>query len=422
LDESHRYYKEAFNLLTNKAEKSKENEELLIELLINWALVYYYRGDFSGLTDLLRNHEELASSLNNKIQIGMYYAWYGFTLCCREKNRDSLHFLNKALQIGEEIESNRIIGYACTWLTWVYSELGLMKKAIHFGERAQEIYRTHEPDQYIYFKSLTGMAVAYSFLGEHKKVLEAGKATMDFGHKHSNTRSLTAGQGMIGCAYFMDGNFLAAIECLQKAINISADPVYSQSYKSVIGLCYLLDGQFQKAENALRAVADFSRKFGFEIYGTVAEMGLGINLIAKGQISEGFKKLEECQQASLKNDRKYIYAMLEGILGKLYSQIAIGEGDIKPFDMIKNIGFLIKNVPFARKKAETHFTKAIELAMEIGAKGLAGQSYLDWGILNKEKNRAIQAKECISEAIRIFENCESEVYLEQANKILASFD
>ena len=420
LDESHRYYKEAFNLLTNKADKSKEDEELLIDLLINWALVYYYRGNFSGLSELLRNHEELASSLNAKIQLGMYYAWYGFTLCCREKNQDSLHYLNKALQIGEELESNRIIGYACTWLTWVYSELGLMKKAIHFGERAQEIYRTHEPDQYIYFKSLTGMAVSYSFLGEHKKVLEAGKDIMNFGHKHSNTRSLTAGQGMIGCAYFMDGDFLAAIECLQKAINISADPVYSQSFKSVLGFCYLLDGQFQKAENILQTVADFCRKFGFEIYGAVAEMGLGINQIAKGHISEGFNKLKECQQALLDNDRKYVYAMSEGILGKLYSQIAIGEGDIKPFDILKNIGFLIKTVPFAKKKAETHFTKAIELAMEIGANGLAGQSYLDWGILYRAKKQTIQAKECISEAIRIFENCESEVYLKQAREVLDS--
>ena len=33
--------------------------------------------------------------------------------------------------------------------------------------------------------------------------------------------------------------------------------------------------------------------------------------------------------------------------------------------ILKNIGFLIKNAPFAAKKAEDHLNKAIEIAKEI---------------------------------------------------------
>jgi class 3 adenylate cyclase len=45
LEESHQYYQDAFNLLSYDSEKLKENDKLLIDLLIKWALVYYYRGD-----------------------------------------------------------------------------------------------------------------------------------------------------------------------------------------------------------------------------------------------------------------------------------------------------------------------------------------------------------------------------------------
>jgi len=420
LEESHQYYQEAFNLLTNKSGKLKTNEKLLIDLIIKWALAYYYRGDFKGLTDLLSDHEDLASLLSDNKRLGMYYAWYGFALFFRENNFKSLHYLSKALQIGEEIEDYRIIGYACTWLIFVKSELGLMEESIHLGERAHEVYRNYEADQYVYFKSLAGMAVTYWYRGDYKKILETGKALKDFGHKHSNIRSLTTGHGMTGMAYFMDGNFNSAIECFKMSMAISADPVYTQAFKVGLGLSYLLNGEFKKAEITLRESGSFCREFGYETYGAFAEMGLCVNQIVKGQMSKGFRKLKECQIAGLNNGKKFYHALVEYIFGKLYSQIALGEGDIKPFDMVKNIGFLIKNVPFARKKAETHFYRAITLAKEIGAKGLVGQAYLDLGILNKEKKRVIQAKECLSEAIGFFEKCESEVYLKQAEETLES--
>jgi tetratricopeptide (TPR) repeat protein len=88
--------------------------------------------------------------------------------------------------------------------------------------------------------------------------------------------------------------------------------------------------------------------------------------------------------------------------------------------MAKNIGFLIKNVPFASKKAEEHFNRAIGVAKEIGAKGMLGTAYLDLGLLHKSKKRIEEAKRCISEAIQLFEQCEMEEFLKQAKEALAS--
>ena len=80
----------------------------------------------------------------------------------------------------------------------------------------------------------------------------------------------------------------------------------------------------------------------------------------------------------------------------------------------------MKNVPFADKKADSHFNNAIEVAKEIGAISISGPAYLDWGLLHKAKKRKEQARECISKAIELFEQCEADVYLKQANEALES--
>ena len=105
--------------------------------------------------------------------------------------------------------------------------------------------------------------------------------------------------------------------------------------------------------------------------------------------------------------------------GKMYSQIATGP--TPAFSILaQNIGFLVKNAPFAGKKAEEHFTKAIEILREIGANSFLGRAYLDLGMLHKARKSTDQARECISEAIHFFKEGEAEVYLKQANEALDS--
>ena len=63
-----------------------------------------------------------------------------------------------------------------------------------------------------------------------------------------------------------------------------------------------------------------------------------------------------------------MYALSEYVLAKVYSQIAERSGPLSLSTMARNIGFLIKNVPFARKKAEEHFTRAIQVRKKSARK------------------------------------------------------
>jgi class 3 adenylate cyclase/tetratricopeptide (TPR) repeat protein len=422
VEESHQYFKEAFDLLKNKPDRTREEDVLLIELLVKWSLVFYYRGDSKGQLDLLSSHEELAKTIDNRAELGMFYVWYGFSLYVRDRNEDSYQYLHTALKLGEEIGDEHLIGYACTWLVWTCAELGLLDEAISFGERAQEIAKHLPLDHFLNFKSLGGMGYTYYLKGDRKKAAEAGKAILDFGQRHSNIRSMVMGHFVTGLSDFLNGDFLSAIEASKKGVQTAVDPFYSQFPRFLLGAIYAQTGQYQEAEEALEEVASFSRHFGCELLGTPTHAILGIVFIAKGQMSQGLSMVEQALRTTLESKRRCYYSNFEHGLGQVYLQIVNKSAPVSVTTMAKNIGFMLKNVPSAGTKAEEHFRKAIQVAKEIGAKRILGPAYLDLGLLHKAKGRTEQARECITESIRIFERCEAEVRLKWAKETLASLD
>ena len=112
--------------------------------------------------------------------------------------------------------------------------------------------------------------------------------------------------------------------------------------------------------------------------------------------------------------------MAEGILGKIYLEINKGEKKIGFATIVKNLGFILKNVPTAMKKAEYHYGRAITLAENIGAKGTIGQAHLDLGVIYKIKKKNAKAINHFEKAIPIFKETGAYVYLKQAEEALAS--
>ena len=257
-------------------------------------------------------------------------------------------------------------------------------------------------------------------MGESKILYNTGKELIEYGKRHGNIRSQTMGHMIMGGACNVVGDLPGFINCFQDALDVSADMMYDISAKTYLGLAYLLNDQILEAKLHLEEVVEFAKEYEFDWAGMPAQLFLGTAKIADGKMNQGLKMIEEAKQSFIREGRKYHIALTEYILGKIYFQMVEGSSSISPLSIVKNIGFLVKNVPFADKKAEAHFKKAIEIAKEIGAKSVLGTTFFDWGLLHKAKKRKVKAKEYISKAIEIFEQCEADLYLKQAYKELES--
>jgi len=409
LEESNQYYTEGYTLINEIPNKKESENELLIDLLMKWALVFYYKGEFRKLTGLFEKHIETARKLSNSSKYGMVRAWLGFALLCRNRTKDSYEYLTEALEIGQKINDQKLIGYACTWLPWTCAYYGLFEEAIELGERAQKISKDYPWDHYMYFKSLGGLALVHYLKGNKKEVLKLGQRLVDFGRKQSNIRSYSMGMAFISGSYALEGK-------AEEGQKVALDPFYEEYGRQFYSRFYLLNNQIDKAEKSFQQSLKFGDKFGVEALSAVSHVFLGVIQISKGQMSQGMKLLQKGQQECAEGHMVCEHCLSEYLRGYVYLQMVQKTEPINFYTVIKNIVFLIKNVPFATQKAECHFTSAINIAKRIGANSILGPAYLDLGNLYSIMKKSDKAKDCISEAIKIFDDCETSVYLAKAKK------
>jgi class 3 adenylate cyclase/tetratricopeptide (TPR) repeat protein len=421
VEEAHQFYQQAYDILAAKAQKTKEEKSLLIDLLNSWGYVFYFLGDVRTFTRLFESHRETAESLDDTAKLGMFNVWLGIAIFMAGKMKDANDFLRKALEFGEKHNDQKVVGYACTWLSWIGAEMGNYAEGKAYGKRAQKIAQSFPSDQYLFFKSFMGLCYISYFEGNAKKVFNGGEVLMGFSKKNANNRSMVFGHWGTSLGHFIAGDMDSANLCAEEAIKIALDPLYSQFPKLSLGIQYLFCGRIQEAEHILQSAIDYCEKYDVGQLSDIANLFLAPTLVAKGRMNQGLKVLETTRQRLIKNHRKSWFAQSEHILGIIYSQVATGP---KPTfsAMAKNIGFLVRSVPQAGKKAEDHFRKAIELSKELGANVILGGAYLNLGLFYKNRKKSNLARQYLSEAVKVFEESEAYVYLKQAQEALISMN
>ena len=159
VEEAHRYFEEAFQLLDEKKERSRDEDRLLIDALTEWALALFYRKDFKTLMNLLEDRLELAESLHDKDRLGMFYGWLGAALWEQKRFQDAYRLLHKALSLGKETRNKSIIAHAYAWISYASFDLALFPEAIETGNKALKLMSTLESDNFLYYSSLSGRLV-----------------------------------------------------------------------------------------------------------------------------------------------------------------------------------------------------------------------------------------------------------------------
>jgi len=126
------------------------------------------------------------------------------------------------------------------------------------------------------------------------------------------------------------------------------------------------------------------------------------------------KIIEEFGRWSLEKGAVGYNVIAEFMMGMVFANIVLGESEVSPMTMARNIGFIIKNVPTAAKKADAHLARVIDKAAGIGYTGYIGHARGALGRIHQAKGKKDKARECFSEAARIFEECQAHTLLQQA--------
>lgn len=132
------------------------------------------------------------------------------------------------------------------------------------------------------------------------------------------------------------------------------------------------------------------------------------------------KALEAVKADLLANGYVFFHLSAEHAHGTVYLRMVEGGDSMGLITLAKNLPFLVTNLPFADSKARKHLEEAVRLAESIQAKVQLAQTLLNLGLLHRAKNRTLKALEALSEAARLFEECEADAYLRQAREAIDS--
>jgi tetratricopeptide (TPR) repeat protein len=349
----------------------------------------------------------------------MFYSSLGIALLMKEELSESYRYLRKSLELGEKAISQTVIGHTCFRLAHTCANLDQLDEAVSFGERARSLSKNPDAELPLH-RVAVGLGIAYWYRGDIRKLRELGEELIDEGNNNLDLRHQAMANMVIGLSHLCAGNYKLAIQNFKAMIKESFDPLPIQISNSMLGLAYLGDGQYQKALTVSEKVIRFSEKYGFEIIGTTITALSGYALAATGNLNSGLRILANLEKVWNKTNMRYKLALYNLFYGQLYLQIVEGKGPKSFSFIIKNFWSLIRLVPGAATKSEIHFKKAIEIASDIGAKGILAQAYLGLGLLHRVKEKLEKARKNLMIATQIFEKIEAEGFLKTSNSALES--
>jgi class 3 adenylate cyclase/tetratricopeptide (TPR) repeat protein len=419
VEEAHLYYQGAFDILKTAGDGTAGTQSPILDLIVAWCFVYYFRGDFRGMHRILVVHESLADSSKDREMAGMFFAWLGFSFYFQDEQQKSYDYARKAEQIGEECGSEKVRAYAAAWIPYPCYELGRYEEGVASAEKGYALAQSIGTDDYLYFKSLAGIGNNSLFLGGGTRMVEIGSELLSHAKDRSNTRCAVVGHICTGYGHSSNGDLPEAIESMKRAVETSIDPFYSQWPRFVLGMYYIWTDQFAEADEAISSVIAYAEEYDCKVFLLACRPVLGAILMDRGEYGKGLRMLESGLAYFKERGRLYWLSFTEYVLGRAFRLIAEGTRRVDLSSAVKNIGFIAANVPFAARKAEEHFLEALKLADETNAVFLAGISYQELGKLHTVKKRPAKAQECLEEAIRLFKSCNAEAYLEETQKLLS---
>lgn len=414
LKEANDYFRRGYELITAERDGSDEERTLLFKLLDQWGKVHYYNGTFGSWLEILDRHISEVEQVQDPAAQAMFHAWRGISLFFSSPMDQSELALRKALALAETSGNTRALTYACTWLSMTCALVSKFDEGVVLGQRAHELCEAIQDDDYVAFKSLTAVTFSYWQRGEASKTLEFAARVIELGIKMGNPRSLVMGYWLLSLGHLEGGDLPAALVAAGKAESASKDPFYSQLGTYSSGITKVLNGISDLALTQL--LPSFRKENEFLLHSTTGFVG--VRLIIDGRMAEGMKLIDQSIQWFEEVRDVQTAEFVKFVKGKVYLNIATGP---KPplGVMLRNAAFILRHAPVAGKRAEHLFSSAATHFGAIGATGRRAQALLDLGTLYRHQRRKSEARQCLKEAVEIFERVGATAFLQQARHGLA---
>jgi class 3 adenylate cyclase/tetratricopeptide (TPR) repeat protein len=362
LTEAETHYQSAYDILLEQP-ASEERDHDLLTVIVEWALVHYYTANIPAMRRLMNEHAGLLDSVSDPELVGMWLTWHCFvgyvTLDIAKSTADG----DRAIAVGSEAGSARVLAYAHTQRTWALMLGGDAKESVASSEKALSLLDelSDERDaKYVRTKAGSAAALGRLVLGDLLKASAYAKDGLDFASRSDSARADVLSHTTAGILHGYSGDLQRGLAEVERAREAAPDPVYRGFAEAHVGWMRAYVGDYSGARRLVNEALPFVEERDLATWLIYHRRTEALVLMAEGELTRGMDQLE-----AAKREAAECGAGLEETNARLseaviYARIATGE-------VKGSIGAIVRNPGFAFSRARKASQIARDALAELSA-------------------------------------------------------
>ena len=381
------------------------DDAFFVDTLLNVSRVLYYKAHFNALIELISSHLPLVEHLGDPGRLGRFLFELGYAHCFNAEPQVGKPLLERALAIAEQNGDERLVAYVAMALMWehMYWEppTARTREAVRaLSQRAVSIGRRLD-DRWVTVKALMGPSLDDVMYGRPARARREALRLFEYSRETGDPRARSMGHHNLAWADVYLFDYAGAVQNAEELLRSGLSPIDRMGAEFAKGIALIFSKRTDEGVALLQRIFAQIEHKGFEQLRYSADAMLGLGLVIKGEWSRGVRHIEQSIERAKARNAAYIAALGHFALGEVYTQVALGEADVKLRTMLANPGFVFGSVPRAASKARAHLEPAVAAFRAADAPAFLAWSLLDLGLLARRRKKLPEAQALLEEARQI---------------------
>jgi class 3 adenylate cyclase len=375
LPEAQGHYHSAYELLTADdavgADLNRSSRDrLLLELMLEWSIIFYYDAGFIEQSELFARHVDLPDLVNDAVLSAQWKAWETMVHWMHTGEIfGSIEAMNEALEMAVRCDDPVAQGYAMAWLSWMFYVGGQPQQAAELWPGVQTLLpRIDDADvrQYVHIKALSGAAFGAATHGDGTLAETQAHELLEIGRATGSRRALVTGHCVLIAVHLFRGDIAALNTAVAEARAVKADRVYSYVYDVWAVGVSIAYGDPTEARELFETARPLAEEVEIGINTVFYDyMACQLDLI-DGKLSRAVRGLEAERRKNQARGLLWAVCQQDGFFAIVLARTATGEAAASTGAALRNPSFVRRYGLGIAKKARRLLEAAHDLLSEHG--------------------------------------------------------
>ena len=402
LDAANRSFARAFVLIEEHALQLPGNQ--IASLFAGWFEVQQWRAEFGRTVALFESQTARLQDAATDPRYARILGLVGVAYCQNMQFDRARQQLDEAIVIGERTNDRDAITYGCLGLMviectrpqagyWERNHALIARINDLLGDEPHPYYRT-----YCTFYECW----SHSIRGDFAFSIEKGHVLFEMGKRTNFSGAI--GWGAICIAYneVQSENFETAIKYASAGAEAAGGQVDRMVCLAVKAFAMLMTpetkGNVEEGTKLLTEIGEMGDRLDYRGVENMVDGPIGLAKVLGGDLGGGVRCIRSAIANAMQTGNLHGAAQSHVALGLLYLQLATGKERPDLAMLRRNALFLLREAPFAKSRAITHFDAAIALGREVDMYGVLAQAFHGKALALKASRKVDLAREALLEA------------------------